>query len=267
MVVNSLIGTDLTGSNSKFDLSNGGDGIDIVDAIGTQVGFGGTPQSPILGGDLISGNKVDGVSISGSASGTIVLDSRIGTDSSAGSTSRSLANGKFGVFIDSTSSIGSTIGGTLAGTLLGSGNVISGNSQGGISIAGDGHDAITGNFIGTNLLGTGALPNGIAVPPGPGILLSGSSDNTIGGTFAGAGNVISGNAGDGILLESETGDSVFGNRIGTDVTGSLALGNAGNGITFDRIQLDLDRLVGRGRRQPDRRQPEGRPGYPRWQHE
>ena len=233
VVVNSMIGLDLSGSNSKFHLENGGDGVDIVGATGTQVGFGGTPQAPILGGNLISGNKDNGVAISGSASGTIVLDNWIGIGGSGGSTSTTLANGQFGVAIDTASTVGTTIGGALTGTLLGAGNVISGNAMGGISVAGDGANLITGNFIGTNIQGTGVLANGTVIGnPGPGILLSGSSDNTIGGTMVGAGNVISGNAGDGIQIESETGDLVAGNTIGTDVARSLALSNS-IGVVID----------------------------------
>ncbi len=227
VVMNSLIGPDLSGSNTKFQLNNGGDGIDIVDATGTQVGFAGSALTPVLGGNLISGNLGDGLAVSGSANGTVVLANQIGTDLSGNSASTSLANRGFGVLITTANSA------TIGGVLLVSGNVISGNALGGIDVQGNGHNSIIGNLIGTNVAGTGALANGTSVNLGPGIGLIGSSDNTIGGTAAGAGNVISGNAGEGILLSGETGDVVLGNKVGTDLTGTVPLGNAGTGVVID----------------------------------
>ena len=60
----------------------------------------------------------------------------------------------------------------------------------------------------------------------------GSSDNTIGGTVAGSGNVISGNTGDGILIygSGATGNLVEGNYIGTNAAGTAALANTGGGV-------------------------------------
>ncbi len=52
---------------------------------------------------------------------------------------------------------------------------------------------IQGNRIGTNAASTAALGNG------PGVDLNETHGNTIGGTAAGAGNVISGNNGNGIV--------------------------------------------------------------------
>jgi hypothetical protein len=54
---------------------------------------------------------------------------------------------------------------------------------------------VAGNFIGLNAAGTGALANGT------GITINGdATNNTIGGTLAGMGNVISGNNGNGVLV-------------------------------------------------------------------
>jgi titin len=55
----------------------------------------------------------------------------------------------------------------------------------------------------------------------------------IGGTAAGAGNVISGNGGDGVDLEQVSGAVVQGNFIGTTADGSHPLDNAGNGVVID----------------------------------
>ncbi len=89
--------------------------------------------------------------------------------------------------------------------------------------------SIEGNLIGTNAAGSAALANHLS-----GVLInSGASGNTIGGTTAAALNVISGNMGDGVNI-SDSGTTlnvVEGNFIGTDVTGTLDLGN-NNGVSI-----------------------------------
>ena len=57
-----------------------------------------------------------------------------------------------------------------------------------------------------------------------------SSGNVVVGTTPGAGNVISGNANDGILNLFGTNNNITGNDIGTDATGMAALGNGLDGI-------------------------------------
>ena len=79
-----------------------------------------------------------------------------------------------------------------------------------------------GNLIGTDVTGTRALGNGgygVAVATG------GPSQGSVvvGGPEAGAGNVISGNGGIGVRSANGV---VQGNFIGTDVTGTLAIGNS-----------------------------------------
>lgn len=90
---------------------------------------------------------------------------------------------------------------------------------------------IQGNFIGTTIDGTAALGNG-----DDGIILAGSSGNTIGGVTAGAGNLISGNGGAGLRLRVQAGvgatnsNLIQGNFIGTDRTGTAAVPNGLDGI-------------------------------------
>jgi hypothetical protein len=97
---------------------------------------------------------------------------------------------------------------------------------------GSNSNTIGGNFIGTNAAGTAALPNGASGLGGV-IFVGASSNNTVGGTTPGARNLISGNVGPGISFQGGTGNVVQGNLIGTDVSGTLALGNTDRGVNVN----------------------------------
>ena len=90
-----------------------------------------------------------------------------------------------------------------------------------------------GNFIGTDVTGTAKLGN-----DGHGIwLVNGPRNSLIGGTVAAARNIISGNE-NGIQVQSifdaANNNQIFGNYIGTDVTGTAKLGNSQSGIRIER---------------------------------
>jgi hypothetical protein len=72
--------------------------------------------------------------------------------------------------------------------------------------------------------GSSALGNAI------GVLVQAGSNNTIGGTKASDRNDISGNTGDGIEIDGGKSNFVQGNYIGTDYTGTIALGNQQYGV-------------------------------------
>ncbi|MDX6557826.1 MAG: hypothetical protein QOF72_875, partial [Blastocatellia bacterium] len=128
-------------------------------------------------------------------------------------------------------STGTVIGGSTASAR----NIISGNTGNGINItnfevAADGN-TIQGNYIGTNGAGTAAVGNN-----GNGIGLNGVANTIIGGTAPGAGNIVSGNLGAGITLGAASpggvqplvgcaGTQILGNYIGTNATGTAAIGN------------------------------------------
>ncbi|MBC8876496.1 MAG: cadherin domain-containing protein [Planctomycetes bacterium] len=96
----------------------------------------------------------------------------------------------------------------------------------GIHLSGAGGNVIEGNYVGTNVSGNAALPNG-----GDGIEIT-SANNTVGGLGVGSRNVIAGNGQNGIRINgpAASGNTVLGNSIGTDSSGSLDLGNTGAGI-------------------------------------
>jgi probable HAF family extracellular repeat protein len=99
------------------------------------------------------------------------------------------------------------------------GLVIGGFRGAGVSISGNGN-RVVGNFIGTDATGTMVHPNGTGVA----VVYIGS-DNLIGGTAPGAGNLISGNLQDGVGMYGGNGNTIQGNFIGTDASGTQALPN------------------------------------------
>ncbi len=167
---------------------------------------------------------------SGIAVNNQILGNYIGTDVS-------------GAAILGNNSSGVSVGGTASGRLSGrrTGNVISGNGKNGFFGAGvnlqtgSTGTSVQGNRIGTDAAGNVALPNANG-----GLNVNSSNSNVIGGTAAGAGNLISGNgsgtglAGDpaeGIgIFGTSTGNTVYGNLIGTNADGSAALGNGFIGV-------------------------------------
>ena len=196
----------------------------IVSGMGSANTIGGTTAGAR---NIISGNSASGIAIADPESGNLVEGNYIGTDVTG---TAAVPNLQSGVQIQD-GAAGNTIGGTTAAAR----NVISGNKFGGVSILGAGTtgNAVEGNFIGINAAGTGALPNlyfGVEIQ-------AGASKNTVGGTVAGAADVISGNATlyiptNGVIISDPgtSGNVVEGDFIGTDVSGLRALPNGGNGV-------------------------------------
>src|SRR5262249_11450897 len=82
---------------------------------------------------------------------------------------------------------------------------------------------ITNKYLGTDASGTVALgvDGGVSL----------SSDNPFFATLnTVSGNLVSGNTGTGISIGGGSGNSVSNNLVGTDVTGTLPLGNGADGV-------------------------------------
>ena len=127
--------------------------------------------------------------------------------------------------LDGTLAGKSTNGLTItAGNCIIRGLVINRFSINGILISGAGGNVLQNNFIGTDAAGAMMFANGES-----GVRIEGSPNNTIGGTAAGSGNIISGNGSAGVTLSSTAGNHLQGNLIGTDASGA-PLGNTSSGI-------------------------------------
>jgi hypothetical protein len=194
VIESNLIGTDAAG---KHALANARSGVYLTyDTHGNRIGTDGDGINDPAERNVLSGNTRDGVTLD-HASNNIVAGNYIGTDIAG---TAALPNGGSGVYVYR--SQGDRIG-TQSGDADGAGerNVISGNIQAGVTI--DGPDArnnvVAGNFIGPNATGAAGLFTSTLAGNGVGIrLINGANDNTIGGPAPGAGNVISGNSGDGL---------------------------------------------------------------------
>ena len=249
VVTGCFIGVDPTG-NTK--LANSG-GVRVVTGANNRIG-GTTPAAR----NIISGNNPSTNSSGGSnniavtfdppyppalplPTGTIIRGNYIGTNA-AGTASISdplVFGATDGIVISG--GTGTIIGGTDADDgatdgKVGARNVISGNLVGISTRFGiyNGTVTVQGNFIGVNAAGTAALGNyyeGINFSPYPqdGSTFT-TNSITIGGTAAGAANVISGQTyGAGVYTNARV-VIVQGNRIGTDLGGTLDLGNGGSGF-------------------------------------
>ena len=216
VVAGNFLGTNALGSGP-------GPGNDV----GVFVGFSGVTNNNRIGGivdadrNIISGNDIDGVQIlngGGTAANNLVQGNFIGLDVTG---ALDVGNGSQGVSI-----FGGTDNNTVGGNVPGARNVISGNDNTGVRITGAGTtgNRVQSNSIGTNAAGTAAIGNlrGIEV-------IGGSSGSIIGGAL-GTGNLISGNLTLGILISGSNNNTADRNLIGTDISGTLDLGNLQHGV-------------------------------------
>jgi hypothetical protein len=213
-VLNNYIGTNAAGTAA---LGNGADGVEVL---------GGAGANLIASKNVISGNKGVGVLFSGAGTkANTVQGNYIGTNAAG---TASLPNTSNGVQIDLGAS-SNFVGGKLAAER----NVISGNGGDGVRLndRGTKGNLVTGNYIGLNAAGTAALGNAFSGVE----IFNGARSNTIGGAAAGEGNVISGNGVDGVHIENRrtAHNLLLGNYVGTDFTGTKALGNLANGVEID----------------------------------
>ena len=164
------------------------------------------------------GNFIEGCFVGTDATGTVDLGNRVG-----------------GVFVFVSSN--NTIGGTTPAAR----NVVSGNGVNGVDIRNEQGSAATGNQIIGNYIGTGATGTKAIGNVVNGVQIS-QSNNTVGGTALGAGNVIANNGDNGVSVvgANSGGNAVFGNSIYGNAGLGIDLGDDGVTPNDDAALLDAD---------------------------
>jgi len=180
-----------------------------VDA-GSVNGFSVTASNSVIRGLNIGDFALSGIFISGEeASNNVIERNYIGV--AANGTAR-FGNNRDGVNFRN---------GPHDNT-IGPDNVISGNTNYGITLGVADNNTIRGNLIGLNRAGSAAIANG----------LNGIDIAVSNGTLV-EGNVISGNGANGLQISQSSGVRLVGNLIGLNQAGTTALPNAADGVAIE----------------------------------
>ncbi len=257
IVQGNLIGTDPTGTTA---IPNVLDGVLINGSNKNRVGGATAAERNIISGNGRNGIRITSavdisdtgtVNSSFASSGNVVLGNYIGLNKGG---TAALPNNLDGVRI-TFGAVDTLIGGAEPGA----GNVISGNVGHGVHVEnsvistlsgirlGTGRTVIKGNFIGTDASGTQDRGN---LLPGV-ILFEATSDNLVGGTETGAGNLIAYNKGGstpgcaGTVTEPGAGVAIAGSCF--DGTPALRNRVSGNSIySNDGLGIDLSNIADDG---------------------
>ena len=203
------------------------DGIRIEAAANNTIGGASAAERNVISGNTAGGY---GVFVTGTAAtGNKISGNYIGTDA-GGLTAR--GNAACGVGIDSAPN--NIIGGSTAAER----NIIAGNNQHGVVIVGAtaSGNKVSGNYIGTDVNGTAAIPNAISgIDLGIGVNNVLIGTNSDGVNDLAERNLISGNLNDGITFGwlptvAPFNITVAGNYIGTDVSGTFAIPNGDSAL-------------------------------------
>jgi parallel beta-helix repeat protein len=245
-LLSNYIGLNLSGA-AGGNVSNG----IYIAATSINNVIGSNPKSISgLYSNVISGNTGHGIEIVGSA-GNQIRSNAIGTNPAG---TAAIANGGNGILVRYFA-VDNTIGGTayynaatgqtnnptgnkgtvpIVSIAPPLGNLISGNVLNGVLID-DGSEltVLSGNFIGTNYVGTSAIPNTL-----DGVLIRNANNNSlIGCTFEDNPfiyyNVLSGNGANGLHVSNSNAILVQANFFGAGANNASMVPNIGHGILVD----------------------------------
>lgn len=242
-IVSNRVGTNADGTTA---MGNGGNGIYLTagadgnvlggpysgyDASGAQnnpTGNKGTAADIVIVapplGNLVSGNAGDGIRIDSNSTGNTLFGNYVGTTASGIS---ALGNQGDGVAIVD-SDLNSLHGCQVVDNPFIYYNVVSGNAGNGILVTNSDHVTIRANFVGLGADNATVVANG-----NDGVLINGTSQNTQVGGVIPLGNVIAGNANNGIeVADTASGFSTLNTFAGiTAFFGAAPNGNNGILIT------------------------------------
>jgi parallel beta-helix repeat protein len=213
-------------------------GIAVTGATGAIIGTNSDTLGDSAEGNVISGNSLRGILITGSGSdGAIIAGNFIGTDPSG---TVGLGNSGNGIAIIGANQVRiGTDGSDDAFNAL-ERNVVSNNGQAGIEITGGTNISIAGNIIGLKSDGTTPLGNaleGILIGGGSGVVI-GTDGNNVRDTDER--NIVSGNSYAGISIYGPSSNIVVaGNYIGTDSQGTVARGNGTKGVEISGTSTNI----------------------------
>ncbi len=225
-IVNNIIGLNKQGTSP---LGASVEGIEINSNQANNVLIGGYNTEER---NIITGNNTNGIHIVNVGFNCGIHNNYIGVYIDGNSGPGNVENG---IIIQSAVAFAVSIGSP------GSGNIISGHQSGngiGVHIISSSNHGITANTIGLGADGTTVISNQ------NGIVLESSFDISVGGDYtAGAGNIVSGNLNNGLVVTGigASNNIIQGNFFGTDVTGMIDKGNVQNGIV---ISGGLNNVVG-----------------------
>jgi parallel beta-helix repeat protein len=204
--LNTLLFANRVGVNlAPVAVPNGWAGVSIV--------YGA--QGTTLDQNTLSGNTQQGLYVTGAATSQITV------------TSNNIGLNQLGTFSVPNQEQGVLVAGLPGAAMTVRYNIVSGNGLTGILIDSSAYVTLTNNLVGTSASGTVAWPNG-----GDGIKLrNGANHILIGGSDFATKNSISGNTGNGVVLDGPltTLNVVTGNNIG-NYDGISALPNGANGV-------------------------------------
>ena len=200
--------------------SNANNAVLRIQLSGDVIPFGAAGLTFTNGGNTVRGLSLTGFQGDGiqlSSSSNVIEGCWIGVAPSGAS----VGIGNAGVSVNDA-------GNRIGGTNLAARNIVAGSGDYGIAIlnAGASNNVVQGNFIGVGPSGTNAPGN-----ERDGVLIFAARGNLVGGTNAGAGNVIGGSEDYGVQISAEaTGNRVEGNFIGVSSDRAVPLGNGAGGV-------------------------------------
>ena len=187
-------------------------------------------------------NHIRNNTISGVDNGITVGDDPFGIPTGTNYKTNSIRDNFIGTDPTGTSKIGNDSDGIFLGAgarqnFIGPGNVLSGMASAGCELL---HSTAIGNVIFGNIIGLNATGDTAIGNAQVGVLVAnGAHFNDVGSSDPKNGNIISGNALGGVVIgqspylpvNDPSGNWVENNLIGTDKTGSKAIGVQGTGVT------------------------------------